>query len=123
MQGHVRQKMNNIVVDWLFQLHRLVKSSFPVRAIKICKLVTREGPAANVFQRITVEFCNRETFPPRTICNLRYSYVAKYTYLSEQFSKTFVTLQIIGKLHSCIKVHVNSFINYVINMITMHLLF
>ena len=28
-----------------------------------------------------------------------------------------------GKLHSCIKVHVNSFINYVINMITMDLLF
>ena len=50
-------------------------------------------------------------------------YVAKCTYLSEQFSKTFVTLQIIGKLHSCIKVHVNRFINYIINMITMHLLF
>ena len=45
------------------------------------------------------------------------------TYLGEQFSKTFVTLQINGKLHSCIKVHVNNFINDVINMITMHLLF
>ena len=52
-----------------------------------------------------------------------YSYVAKCTYLSEQFSKIFVTPQINRKLHSCIKVHVNSFINYVINMITMHLLF
>ena len=48
---------------------------------------------------------------------------AKCTYLSEQFPKTFVTLQIIGKLHSYIKVHVISFINYIINMITMHLLF
>ena len=47
-----------------------------------------------------------------------YSYVANCTYLSEQFSKTFVTLQINGKLHSCIKVNVNSFINYVINMIS-----
>ena len=51
------------------------------------------------------------------------SNVANSVYLSEQFSKTFITLQIIGKLPSCIKVHVNSFINYVINMLTIHLLF
>ena len=50
-------------------------------------------------------------------------YLYECTYLSEQFSKTFVTLQINRKLYSCIKVHVNSFINDVINMITMHLLF
>ena len=73
MQDHVRQKMNNIVVDWLFQLHRSAKPSFLVGAIKICKLVTREGPTTNVFQRITVEFCNRQTFPPRTIYNIRYA--------------------------------------------------
>ena len=70
MRGHVRQKMNNIAVDWLFQLHRSAKPSFRVGAIKICKLIAREGPTANVFQRITVEFCNRETFPPRIICNI-----------------------------------------------------
>ena len=73
--------MNNIVVDWLFQLHRSVKSSFQVGAIKICKLVAREGPTANVFQRITVEFYNRETFPPQTICNIRY-FVITYKFKS-----------------------------------------
>ena len=52
----------------------------------------------------------------KDIIFMLYSYVAKCTYLSEQFSKTFVTPEII-------KVHVNSFINYIINMITMHLLF
>jgi len=75
MRGHVRQKMNNnvdSVVDQLFQLHRLVEPSFRVGAIKVGKPVTREGPTVNVFQRITVEFCNRETFPPRTICNIWY---------------------------------------------------
>ena len=71
MRGYVRQKMNNIVVDWLFQFHRSEKSSFRVGAIKICKLVAREGPTANVFQQITVELCNHETFPPRTIRNIR----------------------------------------------------
>ena len=27
-------------------------------------------PTANVFQRIKVYFCNHQTFPPRTICNI-----------------------------------------------------
>ncbi len=35
VRSHVRQKMNNIVVDWLFQLHRSAKPSFQVGAIKI----------------------------------------------------------------------------------------
>jgi len=72
-----QQNMNNIVhswsvINWLFQLHRSAKPSFRVGAIKVWKLVTWEGPTANVFQRITLEFCNRETFPPWTICNIRY---------------------------------------------------
>jgi len=75
MQGYVRQKMNNIVdsvVDWLFQLHCSTKPFFQVGAIKFWKLVAWEGPTTNVFQRITVEFYNCKTFPPRKICNIRY---------------------------------------------------
>ena len=37
MRGHVRQKINivDLIVDWLFQLHRLAKPSFRVGAIKV----------------------------------------------------------------------------------------
>jgi len=88
-------KVNNVVdlvVDWLFQLHHSTKPSFQVGVIKVWKLVAWEGPTVNIFQWITVEFCNRETFPanyswvlqPRnfsTSNNLQYTVLFSFLHL------------------------------------------